>query len=63
MYISLPLEPPSPPCSPPLWLITEHHAGLPGIYFTHDGVYMSMLLSQFIPPSPVGHSRDLILKN
>ena len=42
----------------PFLVITEHQACLPVwystfslvIYFTHDGVYMSTLLSQFIPP-------------
>ena len=45
---------------PPLWVITEHQAELPvldssfllAIRFTHGGVHMSVLLSQFIPPSP-----------
>ena len=52
-----PLEPPSIPPSHPsrssqsaslrslCYLATSH-------YFTHDSVYMSMLLSQFVPPSP-----------
>ena len=39
---------------------TEHQAGIPvlnssfplAIYFTQDGAYMSMLLSQFLPPNP-----------
>ena len=55
MYL-LPPEPPSLPSpTPPLQVITEHVAELPGLcssfplafYFTHDSVYMSMLRSQF----------------
>ena len=42
---------------------TEHQAELPLLYsnfplasyFTHDSVYMSMLLSQFVLPSPSSH--------
>ena len=52
-----------PPLShpiPPLQMVTEHQAELPAlysnfplvIYFTRSNVYVSMLLSQFIPPSP-----------
>ena len=51
-----------PPTSrhPTLWVVTEHHAGLPmlysnfpvAIYFTYGSGDVSMLLSQFIPPSP-----------
>ena len=96
----LPLEPPSHTPIPPLQIVTEHWAGLPGshsgfplpIYFTHDSVsmnplqcsclenphgqrclvvysprgckesakhstaqhsvYTSILISQFVPPSP-----------
>ena len=44
---------------PPLCVITEHRAKLPvlsssfplAIYFTHGSVYMSVLLSWFIPSS------------
>ena len=44
----------------PLYVVTEHWVGLAGLYtsfplttyFTHDSVYMSVLLSQFLPPSP-----------
>ena len=46
----------------PLWVVTKHRAELPvlcscyplAIYFTFGSVYMSMLLSQFVPayPSP-----------
>ena len=52
----LPLEPPShPPSISPLRVITEHQAELPVLYssfplaicFTHDSVYMLMLLSHF----------------
>ena len=58
--IPLPLECPSPPLIQPLWVITKDQTGLsvlysnfpPSIYFTHDTVHMSMLLSQFISPSP-----------
>ena len=40
---------------PPLEVVTEHQAELPLLYtlaccFTHGSVYISMLLSQFIPP-------------
>ena len=49
---------PSPTLDPQV--ITECQAGLPVlyssfplvIYFTHRSLYMSMLLSQFVPPSP-----------
>ena len=45
---------------PPTWVIKEQQAELPvpytsfplAIYFTHGSAYMSMLLFQFIPPSP-----------
>ena len=61
-YISLPSWASfTPPYSTPL-VVTEHQAGLLVFYssfllvtcFTHDGVYMSMLLSQFVLhfPSP-----------
>ena len=54
----LPSEPPSQP-HPTLLVITECQAGLPAlfssfplaIYITHDSVFMSMLLSQFVLPS------------
>ena len=61
---SLSLSLNSPPSHPhptqPLSVTAEHQAGLPVLYgsfplvicFTHGSVYMSMLLSQFIPPSP-----------
>ena len=61
LYIYLlPLEPPSPLPIPPLQVIKEHQTRLPvlysnfspAIYFTHDNVYMSMLLSPFVPVSP-----------
>ena len=47
----------SPPPIPPLQVTTEHRVELPvlysrfplSIYFTHGGVYMSVLISQFIP--------------
>ena len=47
---------------PPLWVVTKHRADLPvlcscfplAIYFTFGSVYMSVLLSHFVPayPSP-----------
>ena len=49
------------PTIPPLQVITEHRAELPVLYiqhfqlavcFMHGSIYMSVLLSQFIPPSP-----------
>ena len=55
----LPIEPSSP--KPPSHLSRlSQSAELPvlynsfplAIYFTHDSVYMLMLLSQFAPPSP-----------
>ena len=50
----------SPPSNlPPLWMVTEHWWAPwvieqipPGICFTCGSVYISMLLSPFIPPSP-----------
>ena len=55
-----PLEPPLLPPISSLLSLTEHRAGVPVlysrfplvIYFTHDSVYMSMLLSELILPSP-----------
>ena len=58
----LAFEPPSHSSSiPPLWLVTEHWVELPvlynnfplAIYFTYGDVYVSMLLSQFVPPFPL----------
>ena len=55
----LSLEPPSHPTHiPPFCIVTEHQAGLPVLYIsfplasylTCGHIYMSMLLSQFIPP-------------
>ena len=48
------------PPIPPIQVTTEHRAELPvlysmfllAIYFMHGSVYMSILISQFIPPSP-----------
>ena len=45
---------------PLLWVVTEHRTGLPVLYgsfplavcFTHGRVFMSILISQFVPPSP-----------
>ena len=55
----LPFEPPSHPI-PPLQAVADHKAELPAlyrnfplaIYFTHGNVDISMLLSEFVPPSP-----------
>ena len=60
MYVyPFPPAPLSPSPIPPFWVITENQAGLPVLFssfphnnFIHDGVYMSVLRSQFIPPSP-----------
>ena len=56
------LPPPTTHPTPQLWVVAEHqaeltelHSNFPlAIYFTCDSVYISMLLSQFIPrpPSP-----------
>ena len=51
---------PPPSTIPPLQVITKHQAVKSvlystfslAVYFTHGSVYMSMLLSQFISPSP-----------
>ena len=59
-FYHLPLEPPSPPPTPCLQIITEHQAGLPelcsnispAIHATHGSVCMSMLLSPFVPLFP-----------
>ena len=48
------------PHLPPLWVITEHRAELPVLCssfplatcFTHGSVYMLILPTQFVPPSP-----------
>ena len=55
----LPLGPPSSAPTPSIQVITEHRAEFPvlysrfplAIYFTHGSVFMSNLISQFIPPS------------
>ena len=55
-----PLEPPSHFPILPFSVIAEHQAELPVLwnsfplasYFTHDSVFMSDLISQFISPSP-----------
>ena len=62
LYICpLPLEPPPIPHHiPPLWVFTEYLGELPGsyrnfplaVYFIYGNVYVSMVLSQFVPPSP-----------
>ena len=52
-----------PPISypiPPLYIVTEHWVELPvshsnfplAVYFTYGNVYITTLLSQFVPPSP-----------
>ena len=63
-YVYLHPLPPEPPSHlsphPTLSIEAERRVRLPvlystfplAIYFIHDRVYMSMLLSQFIPPSP-----------
>ena len=56
---TLPLESPAHPHIPSLQVITEHQAEQPAlyssfplaIYFKHSGVYMSVLISQFVLPS------------
>ena len=62
-YIPFLLDlPPTPPI-PLIYVITEHQAQLPvlysmfpqAIYFTHGTVYMSILISQLVPPSPSPH--------
>ena len=58
--LGLPSHHPSPPSGPSRSVVTEHRAELPvlyrmfplAIYFMHDSVYMSILISQFVPPSP-----------
>ena len=51
--IRIHVSPPSwaclPPPNPPPVL---HDFFPPAVYFKHDGVYVSTLLSQFIPPTP-----------
>ena len=58
--ISIPMAPPESPLDlPSLSAVTEHQALFPVFYgnfplaicFTHGSVYISMLLSQFVPPS------------
>ena len=60
-YISsLLVFPPIPYSIPPFYITIDCWAGLPVLYssslpafcFTHDGVYMSVLLFRFLPPSP-----------
>ena len=56
----LPLEPPSHLPIPPIQMVTKHRADLPvlcnsfplAIHFIFGNVYMSVLLSHFIPASP-----------
>ena len=60
MYTYIPISPPSCDSLPPLQVVTKYRADLPvlcscfplAIYFTFGSVYMSMLLSHFIPASP-----------
>ena len=67
LYVFIQLLPPGPPSHHhpppllPLWVITEPRAGLPMLhssfplatYFTHGGVYMSVLTFQFVPRHPL----------
>ena len=54
-----PIKAPSQPI-PPLYVVTEHQVEFPmiisnfplAICFTNGNLYISLLLSQFIPPSP-----------
>ena len=58
-YVSSLFEPPSHPISP-LDVVPEHQVELPvlysnfplALYFTHGNAYVSVLLSQFVSPSP-----------
>ena len=57
IYVSPSSEPLFPPHIPALKFIKEHQAGSLDYTatfhcFTHDGVYMSMLLARFSSPSP-----------
>ena len=59
----------TPPRIPPIWVTTEHQAELCVLYrsfplavcFTHGSVFMSILISQFVPPSPSAHVHTFIL--
>ena len=50
--------PPSHPCTPPIWVVTECRAGIPvlcsrfplAIYFARGGVHVSIEISRYIPP-------------
>ena len=64
------IPPPSP--HPILLVITEYQDGLPVLYinfpiyqlasyFIHDSVCISVLLSQFVPPSPCVHKSVLYI--
>ena len=58
--MSPPLEPPTSHAIPPLDVVKEHGVELPVSYskfplaicFAYSNVYVSVLLSQFVPPSP-----------
>ena len=58
--MSPPLEPPTSHPIPPLDVVKEHGVELPVSYskfplaicFAYSNVYVSVLLSQFVPPSP-----------
>ena len=62
IHTPLSLEPPTPsptPSHPNLWVVTAHEVEFPVLYrklhinyFTYGDIYVSMLLFQFIPPSP-----------
>ena len=57
---SLPLDPPSHFPLHPTQVVTDHQTEIPALYsnfplaigFTHGIVYISMALSQFVPPFP-----------
>ena len=59
----------TPPRIPPIWVTTEHQAELRVLYrsfplavcFTHGSVFMSILISHFVPPSPSAHVHTFIL--
>ena len=68
--ISLPLEPPSSPLTPPLWVITDHQAEQPAVHSTfplvvclHTAVCMPVLLPHFVPlfSSPIVSTCSLCL--
>ena len=64
----LPFKPPFQSPITSLKVIIEHGAELPvlyssfplALYFTQSGLYMAVLLSQFIPPSPSPLTAQLV---